>query len=376
MSLNFDSQSRLPNDVNYDGSKLGSMELYNVKLQKVIANFTEFDAVTKAYVDKKMDDLVNGASTTLDTLKEIESYLTDSNIAGSVAKELSDLNSSIVTETTRASTAESNLSGRVTTLESNTASGVSVANIQSELDVTQTGAGLNSSGAYVPDAGRFYISEAASLKAADAILDNALNSEAIARSSADTALSGRVDALELDPTTQAAVNSAVSDIQIENERAAGAESDLGSRIDNLTTSNVAEGTNQYYTEARVKAAVVHEYASWDPNNRVRDPKYDMSTSYAFDLLSSELDDIHGREDASAESIQELTNRPFSSSGGGFSVQHNTEDETVNGTGKYMYFSAKWRLHGSYDGSRLIFEYNSGSQETPNWKSAVPFISSV
>ena len=375
MSLNFDSYGRIPDEASYDGSQLASMELYNVKLQKIVANFTEFDAVSKAYVDKKMDDLVNGASTTLDTLKEIESYLTDSNIAGSVAKELSDLSSAISNEATRASGVETTLSGRIGALESNTASGASLSTLQGEVDATQTGAGLNNNGQYVADAGRFYISEAASLKAADAILDNALNSEANARSSADSALSERVDALESDPTTQAAVDSVVSDIQIENERATDAEGVLGSRIDDLTTSNVPEGTNQYYSEARVKAAVVHEYASWDPNNRVRDPAYDMSTSYAFDLLSSELDDIHGREDASAESIEELTNRPFSS-GGGFSVQHNTEDETVNGTGKYMYFSERWRLYGKSDGSRLIFEYNSGSQETPNWKSAVPFISSV
>jgi len=375
MSLNFDSYGRIPDEPSYDGSQLGSMELYNLKIQKVIANFTEFDAVTKAYVDKKMDDLVNGASTTLDTLKEIESYLTDSNIAGSVAKELSDLSSAISNEATRASGVESTLSGRIGALESNTASGASLSTLQGEVDATQTGAGLNNNGQYVADAGRFYIGEAASLKAADAILDNALNSEANIRSSADNALSERVDALESDPTTQAAVDSVVSNIQIENERATDAEGLLGSRIDDLTTSNVSEGTNQYYTEAKVKAAVVHEYANWDPNNRVRDPKYDMSTSYAFDLLSSELDDIHGREDASAESIEELTNRPFSSVGG-FSVQHNTEDETVNGTGKYMYFSERWRLYGKSDGSRLIFEYNSGSQETPNWKSAVPFISSV
>ena len=234
MSLNFDSQGRLPDDQNYDGSQLGSMELYNLKLQKVIANFTEFDAVTKAYVDKKMDDLVNGASSTLDTLKEIESYLTDSNIAGSVAKELSDLSSAISSEVARASGAESALSSRVTTLESNTASGASVSALQSEVDATQTGAGLNNNGQYVAEAGRFYIGEAASLKSADAILDNALNSEANTRASADSALSTRVGALESDPTTQSAVNSVVSDLQIENERAVGAEGALDTRIDNLT----------------------------------------------------------------------------------------------------------------------------------------------
>jgi hypothetical protein len=34
------------------------------------------------------------------------------------------------------------------------------------------------------------------------------------------------------------------------------------------------------------------------------------------------------------------------------------------------------MYGKSDGSRLVFEFNSGSQESPNWKPAVPFISSI
>ena len=43
-SLNFD-----------DDGQLGSMELYGLKLQKVVADFTEFDAITKKYVDDKVE---------------------------------------------------------------------------------------------------------------------------------------------------------------------------------------------------------------------------------------------------------------------------------------------------------------------------------
>jgi hypothetical protein len=108
------------------------------------------------------------------------------------------------------------------------------------------------------------------------------------------------------------------------------------------------------------------------------------------LLLNNSDDRHTGHD---NAISEINNNKFDKSGGtvtggtGFesdvimqsnialNVQHSNQDETTNGTGKYLYFSNSWRLYGKSDGSRLVFEFNSGTQETPNWKSAVPFISS-
>jgi hypothetical protein len=79
--------------------------------------------------------------------------------------------------------------------------------LQGELDATQAGAGLNPDGAYTPNATANYISTAQSLKDADNKLDLAIESEevariaavadeAAARTAADDALSGRLDAVE------------------------------------------------------------------------------------------------------------------------------------------------------------------------------------
>ena len=69
--------------------------------------------------------------------------------------------------------------------------------------------------------------------------------------SADNALDGRLDVLEADPTTKSYVDGKVSLLQ-------SADSTLQSNIDGLfaskTTTNLAEGTNLYYTQARFNTA--------------------------------------------------------------------------------------------------------------------------
>jgi len=242
-SLNFD-----------DDGQLGSMELYGLKLQKVVADFTEFDAITKKYVDEKVSqaksELTGGASEALDTFKELEDYLTASGTAGGLVEQISALSQQITDEATRAGTEEGKLDARVSALENNTTNATNISGLQSELDTTQQGAGLDLDGSYVADAARNYITGATSLKSADALLDSAVKAEAdrataaeekltadlstqistytsnktttdsnittlqsaVAdeikdRTDADNDLSGRISTLEADPTTQTEVNS-------------------------------------------------------------------------------------------------------------------------------------------------------------------------
>ena len=75
--------------------------------------------------------------------------------------------------------------------------------LQTELDATQTGAGLGADGAYSAHVAANYISDATSLHAADSALDaqvkvntDAVATEATARSNADAALQTDVAALE------------------------------------------------------------------------------------------------------------------------------------------------------------------------------------
>ena len=70
------------------------------------------------------------------------------------------------------------------------------ADLQTELDATQTGAGLGTDGAYTADGSTNYISTATSLKNANKKLDTALKAEETARIAEDTALDGRVNTLE------------------------------------------------------------------------------------------------------------------------------------------------------------------------------------
>jgi hypothetical protein len=223
-SLNFD-----------DDGQLGSMELYSLQLQKIVADFDDFDAVTKAYVDSKVSqakqELTDGASEALNTFKELEDYLKDSGTAGGLVEQISALSTQIATEASRAGTEEGKLDARVTSLENDTTSANGISGVQSELDATQQGAGLDLDGSYVADSARNYISGATSLKSADALLDSAVKAEvdrasvaeqglasslataANERQSIDTAykiadefIRDRLVVLEADPTTQTQVN--------------------------------------------------------------------------------------------------------------------------------------------------------------------------
>jgi len=76
-----------------------------------------------------------------------------------------------------------------------------VANVQSELDATQTGAGLNANGAYTAPAGSNYLGATVSLKGGLSALDaqaktnaDAISSEATVRASADSDLQTELDA--------------------------------------------------------------------------------------------------------------------------------------------------------------------------------------
>ena len=91
------------------------------------------------------------------------------------------LHNEVVAETERAMAAENSISGDVTTLSGAVENLISggMADIQAELDTTQTGAGLNADGTYHrhnTQGESYYIHEATSLDGADLVLDRELNS--------------------------------------------------------------------------------------------------------------------------------------------------------------------------------------------------------
>jgi hypothetical protein len=94
----------------------------------------------------------------------------------------------IVTLDGRITTNQTNitlLTGRVGAVEPKVATNESdITDLQLELGTTQSGAGLNSNGTYTPDAGAYYISAASSLKNADSLLDDQVKINANAISAA------------------------------------------------------------------------------------------------------------------------------------------------------------------------------------------------
>jgi len=445
------------------------MELYNLKIQKLKSVFTDYDAVTKAYVDGKIDDLLNGAGSAYDTLKEIETAINgaDQNVVGGMLKEIADLSASVATEKARAEGIEGGLESRIATLESDTTSSTGISNLQNEVNSVETGAGLNIDGTYSANASSNYISLAESLKDADNKLDAQLKAEQDRASLAES-------------TNATNLTTHIANFETEQKSNDQDKTAIGQRITDLTTFDIAEDPDAlYYTDQRVKDASVHSYEYFN-EERKYDAPVDISVGTAFSALKAELQDIHNKEDtddtrhndltvslstvagtvvteqnrataaegllsgrvqtfeegmsngyseenpsyqgglstqtvldslrggvdyvdaqriadktvatsgiaSNASSIDGLADDKYDKEGGAISgdatfqsnvnlqVQHANQDETNNGTGKYLYFSDKWRMYGKSDGSRLVFEYNGGTIETPNWKSAVPFISSI
>lgn len=205
----------------------------------------EADEVSKSYVDSQ-DAILQG---NIDTEKgRIDAILLASSADKDSFAEIVSLINSVDTEN------DSAFAGYVLSNDA------AVAALQSEVDATQSGAGLGSNGSYSANTGVNYIGSATSLHDADKKLDvqikvvadglaqelidraSAITSEENARISADNALDGRLDILEADPTTKTYVDTqdaaklveakAYTDAEVltEKNRAEGVESGHSMRL--------------------------------------------------------------------------------------------------------------------------------------------------
>ena len=133
--------------------EFATLEVQNVILHPNLGLFSSDDAVSKTYVDAKVDtaisSLINSAPATLDTLKEIATALNnDANLATTLAN-------SISSEATSRAVADTLLSSQITALSTSSAAALA--------------------------------SETAARTAADATLTSALNAEVSLRSTQKTA---------------------------------------------------------------------------------------------------------------------------------------------------------------------------------------------
>lgn len=231
-----------------------TLEVQNVILHPNLGLFSSDDAVSKTYVDVKVDtaiaSLVDGAPNVLNTLKEISLALgNDANLATTLAN-------SISSEATSRSVADALLSSQITALSTSSTAALS--------------------------------SETAARTAADATLTSALASEVALRNTQKTAFDASLAA--------------------ETASRSSADTALGVRVDD---------------EVSARTAALAQLAG---------------------------------------DISESMDTKFSKSGGDISGDVTLVDS-------YLNFGDNWRVKGSADGSRIVFEYKKNGV----WKSGVPFI---
>ena len=177
--------------------EFATLEVQNVILHPNLGLFSSDDAVSKTYVDAKVDtaisSLINSAPATLDTLKEIATALNnDANLATTLAN-------SISSEATSRAVADTLLSSQITALSTSSAAALA--------------------------------SETAARTAADATLTSALNAEVSLRSTQKTAIDA---SLAAEISARAAADVALG-LRVDDEktRAEAIESYHGEQLESL-----------------------------------------------------------------------------------------------------------------------------------------------
>ena len=142
--------------------------------------------------------------------------------------------------------------------ELNTASSTGVADLQTELDATQTALGLNADGTFVAHSGSNYIDAATTSKGARELLDSALKAEEVARIAGDSTTAADAAA---DATTKAndAQTAAIASAEAKDViRAATAEAYTDAEE---TRATAAEGVNTAAISAEAVTARAAELAN-------------------------------------------------------------------------------------------------------------------
>lgn len=248
----------------------------------------------KDYADQKVAALVNSAPEVLNTLQELASALGDDpNFAVSVAnqigavddkvdQEISDRQAAVSAEQGRAQAAEQALDGRLDVIEGSGEGSV----LKAKNDAKSYAQGL--------------------VSAEESARQSAVSAEQSARQSADSALSGRLDVLETDPTTKTYVDGKVTMLQgeISSEASARQTAVSGEASARQSADNALDGrldvlesdpTTKTYVDGKVATEKTRaEGAESALSGRIASLEADPTTKSYVDGIQSALD---GRLDA-------------------------------------------------------------------------------
>ena len=185
--------------------------------------------------------------------------------------------------------------------------------LQTELNTTQTGAGLGASGAYTAigaynsetnATGGHYIGGATSLANADKLLDSALKAEATARSGADTTLQANIDNLS-DQITLIDTNltTATSDIADETTARENSDNTLQANIDAEANARIAADSTEATTRENADAALADDLTAKIGDGTVNGTEGNTLTDRIATALSSANSYTDDRESAITTAYQ-------------------------------------------------------------------------
>lgn len=177
-----------------------------------------------------------------------------------------------------------------------------VTNLQTEVNNTQTGAGLSPLGAYVPDMMSNFINGATSLSNADSLLDSALSQEISDRQTAVYDEQSRAETVEnyLLTLSQQETSDRIADVDAEETRAMEVEGSLQSQISQEISDRIAdvdaEESRAMGVESSLQSQITQEISdrqsaiSAEESARIADVDAEESRAMGVEgSLQSELD---------------------------------------------------------------------------------------
>lgn len=380
-------------NLSFGGDQYASLSAYELRIQKLWNELTIYDAVTKEYVDLKLSkaisDLIGeGTPEALNTLKEISEVIkSDEN------KTVMQILAMIASEADRIGVVETKIGGTTPYQIGDSSYGTVQAAFDGEASKREALTIRVDTMEGVDASNRLELLE-------QTVLTGTENGESdlVTRVvEVESALYG--DSAEFNPTpgliSQVATveEKLVGDWKLKADgdtyttvadallAAGNADASLKSEFDDfketLSTNEVSEGTELYFTEQRAKAALAaklgwNEEEKFVLNNSTSEPYSDVSTfvNGAVEAEKSRAQNVEATKAGLASINAFSDHNSFQKNvmvGENLSCDGNVILKVDEASGKYLYFSESWRLSGRSD--RVVFErYSNGA-----WRTAIPMI---